>query len=121
MKANTILISLFAAFLLLGWPLVSMAHVHVERSRPADGETLAHGPKAVEVWFSGKVSDEWSKIKVTDADGNRVDTGDISNGDDPDHLSAALKPLGSGRYSVELNVVSGDGHRVKGHFSFTVQ
>jgi methionine-rich copper-binding protein CopC len=121
MKANTILVSLFAAFLLLGWPLTSMAHVHVKRSQPGDGETLTASPKTFQVWFSGKVSDEWSKVRITAADGTRVDTGEISNGDDPNHLSVALKPLDSGTYSVELNVISGDGHRVKGHYSFTVK
>jgi len=106
---------------LLCWPVITLAHVHLDRSSPSKGESLANSPKTIELWFSGKVDAEWSKITVSDNDGNRVDTGEVSNGDDPEHLSASLKPLKSGEYTVRLNVISGDGHRVKGHYSFTVK
>ena len=121
MKTRNTLMTLTAIMLLLCWPLTAMAHVHTEKTQPADGETLAQSPKTVEAWFTGKVTAEWSKIEVSDADGNRVDDGVVSNGDDPNHLTVGLKPLTSGSYNVELNVISGDGHRVKGHFSFTVR
>lgn len=121
MKARNPVMILSTLLLLLSWPLTSMAHVHTEKTKPADGETVAQSPKTFEAWFNGKVSDEWSKIKVSDADGNRVDDGDISNGGDPKHLRVGLKPLASGNYKVELNVISGDGHRVKGHYSFNVR
>lgn len=121
MKTRNSLITLTALIMLLSWPLTSMAHVHTEKTQPADGETVAQSLKTVEAWFTGKVSDEWSKIEVSDADGNRVDDGKVSNGNDPSHLSVGLKPLTSGSYNVELNVISGDGHRVKGHFSFNVR
>ena len=98
-----------------------MAHAHTEKTQPADGQTLEQSPKTVEAWFTEKVSDEWSKIEVSDADGKRVDDGKVSNGDDPKHLSVGLKPLPSGSYNVKLNVISGDGHRVKGLFSFNVR
>jgi len=121
MKTRISLITMATILLLLSWPLTAMAHVHTEKTQPADGQTLEQSPTTVEAWFSGKVSDEWSKIEVSDADGKRVDDGKISNGGDPSHLSVGLKPLASGSYNVELNVISGDGHRVKGHFSFNVR
>ena len=112
---------LMAAFLAMAWPLVSFAHVHMDKSAPANGASLSAPPQNVEVWFSGKVAAEWSKIEVTDADGKRVDTGEVSDGGDPKHLSVGLKPLAPGSYDVKLNVISGDGHRVKGLFSFSVK
>jgi hypothetical protein len=121
MNIRNSLLNLTAILLVLGWPLTAMAHVHTEKTQPADGQTVEQSTKTVEAWFSGKVSAEWSKIEVSDAAGNRVDTGEVSNGDDPNHLSVGLKPLTSGSYSVELNVISGDGHRVKGHFAFNVR
>ena len=121
MKTRISLITLTAIFLLVSWPLTVMAHVHTEKTQPANGQTVDHSPKTFEAWFSGKVSGEWSKIKVTDAHGKRVDNGQVSNDGDPTHLSVGLKPLSSGTYNVELNVISGDGHRVKGYFSFSVR
>lgn len=106
---------------LILWPLVTLAHVHLDRSSPSKGESLTQAPQTIELWFSGKVDAEWSKVMVSDNNDNRYDTGEISNGDDPEHLSVVVKPMKSGEYTVKLNVISGDGHRVKGHFSFTVR
>lgn len=121
MRLRKLKMALIGAFLVMAWPLVSFAHVHMERTAPADGAMLSASPQNVEVWFSGKVAAEWSQIKVIDASGIRVDTGELSNGDDPKHLSVGLKPLRAGDYDVKLNVISGDGHRVKGSFTFSVK
>jgi methionine-rich copper-binding protein CopC len=107
--------------LLLGWPMVSMAHTHMEKSKPADGAQLVTAPSEVDLWFTSKVAAEWSTIKVKDAAGKRVDDGEVSDGGDPKHLVIKLQPLSSGKYDVHFNVISGDGHRVKGSLSFSVQ
>jgi len=121
MKLARIFAMLLGVSLLMGWPLVSLAHVHMERSIPKDGAHLKQAPGRVQLWFSGKVAGEWSKVTVTDAQGRRVDDGNVANGDDPSELEVGLKPLSSGVYDVKLNVISGDGHRVKGSLSFTVE
>ena len=110
-----------ALVLLLGWPLAASAHAHMEKSDPANGAQLTTAPKKVQAWFSEKVAAEWSKMTVTDAAGKQVDTGNVSNDGDPKHLSVGLQSLPSGSYDVKLNVISGDGHRVKGSFSFTIK
>ena len=121
MKSTRFATALFGLLLLLGWPLVSSAHTHMEKSSPEKGAQLATAPAAVELWFSGKVAAEWSTIEVTDAGGKRVDKGEVSSGDDPKHLGIELQPLPAGSYDVHWNAISGDGHRVKGSFSFVVQ
>ena len=121
MKLARIFTLLLGMSLAMGWPLVSLAHVHMDRSVPEDGAHLKVAPKVVQVWFSGKVAAEWSAIEVTDAQGQRVDEGEATNAGDPRQLDVGLKPLGSGTYAVKLNVISGDGHRVKGSFSFVVE
>lgn len=114
-------ISIFvAALCVISWPLISLAHVHVEKSIPADGASLSQSPQKIDVWFTGKVNAEWSKIEVTNSDGKRVDLDNPTNDKDDKHLSIGLKPLDSGEYSVKLNVISGDGHRVKGSISFAI-
>ena len=103
-------------------PTVSFAHVHLEKSSPAKGETLNTAPENVELWFSGKVSDEWSKIEVTDAQGKRVDNKQVRRGSEgAKHLSVGLQSIPAGTYNVRWNVVAGDGHRVKGSASFTIK
>ncbi|ALP53325.1 hypothetical protein Tel_09255 [Candidatus Tenderia electrophaga] len=121
MNVKNLTTALLGAILMLGWPLVGLAHVHMEKSAPAKGAQLDSPPERVQVWFSGKVAEEWSKIEVTDASGKRVDTGEVRSEGDPKRLSVGLQPLAPGTYEVTLNVVSGDGHRVKGGFSFSVK
>ena len=121
MKFTRFITGFVGVMLLAVWPLVSSAHVHMEKSSPEDGAHLTAAPTTVEVWFSGKIAAEWSTIEVTDTAGQRVDKGKVTNGGDPKHLNVELQPLPTGSYEVKLNVISGDGHRVKGSFSFTVE
>ena len=109
-------------FLLFCLPSLRFGHVHLEKSNPAKGEILNTAPDNVELWFSGKVSDEWSKIEVTDAKGNRVDNKQVRRGTEgAKHLSIGLQSLSVGTYNIRWNVVAGDGHRVKGSASFTIK
>lgn len=105
--------------LLLLWSPLSLAHIHLERSSPAEGETVA-GVAAVELWFSGRVAAEWSRIEVRDGGGRGVEVGDVSS-DAAGHLRVGVEALAPGPYEVRWNVVAGDGHRIKGTFSFTVE
>ena len=114
-------LGLAGLILMLAWPILASAHVHMEKSIPENNAHLTVAPKTVQIWFSGKIAAEWSKIQVTNADGKRMDTGDVTNDGDPKFLSVKLQELPAGKYDVELNVISGDGHRVKGSFSFTVE
>jgi len=115
----TILIS---GLLLMSWPLTSAAHAHLEKSIPDKDSTLTVPPQSVQLWFSEDVQGEWSKIEVTDADGNRVDK-KVITGNDEDHklLKMELNGLKSGTYNVNWSTLSHDGHRSKGKFSFSVQ
>lgn len=106
--------------LLLLLPMVSHAHVHMNKSQPAKGEVLATPPTVVQLWFSGGVEAEWSKIEVTDSKGERVDSGAVS-AKDANALQIKLKPIGSGNYEVKWSVVSHDGHRIKGGINFSVK
>lgn len=120
---NTIRASfLFSSLALLLFPFVATAHVHVDKTSPAKGETVATAPEQVKLWFSGGIETEWSKIKVTDADGKRVDNGKISRIDsDPKSIQVGLNPLATGGYTVKWNVVAHDGHRIKGSITFNIK
>lgn len=113
--------SVAALTLALVWPGLSLAHVHLLKSVPERGAVLSQPPTQVQLWFSGKVAADWSQVVVSDSDGTRVDKLDLKQGEDARHLVESLKALGAGHYTVRFNVVSGDGHRVKESFSFSIQ
>ncbi len=114
--------SLLIAALLLSLPFACQAHVHVKKTVPEKGQVLSVPPKVLQVWFSSNVEAEWSKISVENTKGDRVDTGDVrSIAGDASSLEIDLKPLKSGSYNVRWNVISSDGHRVKGGIGFKVK
>ena len=119
---RSIIAFLISGLLLMSWPLSSFAHAHLERSIPDRDSVLSLAPETVQLWFSEDVQGEWSKIEVTDENGNRVDK-DFISGNDEDHtlLQIDLFDLESGTYNVNWSTLSHDGHRSKGTFSFTVQ
>lgn len=111
-----------SCLLLLLFPTISHAHVHLDRSQPAKNEVLTSPPAVVQLWFSGAVSAEWSKVEVTDATGGRVDSGAVSSIDNnPKSLQIHLKPIGPGSYEIKWNAVANDGHRIKGSSPFSVK
>ncbi len=108
--------------LLLVWPLVSSAHSSVVRAMPEDNAVLNSPPKAVQLWFSGKVEADWSKVVIRNARGKRIITSEAKPIDnDPKSLQVGLPNLNKGTYEVRLNVISYDGHRIRSTSSFTVQ
>lgn len=114
--------SLLIAAFLLSLPFASQAHVHVKKTIPEKNQVLTSPPKVLQVWFNGNVEAEWSKISVKDTNGNRFDNGDARNiNGDPSTLEIDLKPLAAGAYDVRFNVISSDGHRVKGGIDFQVK
>ncbi len=113
---------LTSCLLLLLFPMISYAHVHMDKSQPAKGEVLTTPPAVVQLWFSGAVDVEWSKVEVTNTKGERVDNGAVSNIDnDPKSLQINLKPIGTGSYEIKWNAVANDGHRIKGSSPFSVK
>jgi hypothetical protein len=96
------------------------AHAFLDRAVPAVGATVA-APKEVSVWFTEQVEPAFSKIEVSDAAGDRVDSGDTHvDKANPKLLHVSLKPLKPGTYRVSWRVVSVDTHHTKGDFSFIV-
>jgi methionine-rich copper-binding protein CopC len=112
------------AFLLLFLlsPLTAMAHTHLERSEPQENAVLESAPKTITLWFSSRIEPKFSHIKVTNSAGKFVHDGDSSTSEDQRQLSIKLiEGLGAGAYEVHWNVISDDGHRMRGDYSFSVK
>ena len=94
------------------------AHAFLDHAEPRVGNKVAAPPRQVTLWFTQKLETAFSTITVTNAAGERVDTGKprISG----TQMSVSLRPGGSGTYHVTWHVLSVDTHTTEGNFSFQV-
>jgi methionine-rich copper-binding protein CopC len=104
------------------WTAMVWGHVFPRHSLPKAGETLRASPERVCIWFDGALDSASCGLRVEDEKGRRVDRGD-GHVADPDHnlMEVSLPALSAGTYKVIWSVVSRDGHRAQGDYSFTVK
>jgi hypothetical protein len=94
------------------------AHAMLDRAEPRVGNKVASPPREVTLWFTQKVESAFSTITVTNAAGERVDTGKVRVSGN--QMSIGLRPGGAGTYRVNWQVLSTDTHRTDGSFTFQV-
>ena len=112
------LIGFASLMLLMAATSSAMAHAFLDRAEPRVGNSVAAPPHAVTLWFSQKIEPAFSSVTVTNAKGERVDTGKARvNGN---QMSISLRPGGSGTYHVNWHVLSVDTHTTDGSFTFQV-
>lgn len=94
------------------------AHASLDRAEPRVGHKVATPPREVTLWFTQKLEPRFSSITVTNAAGERVDTGKTRvNGG---QMSVPIRAGGSGTYRVNWRVLSVDAHATEGNFTFQV-
>jgi copper resistance protein C len=94
------------------------AHAFLDRAEPRVGNKVAAAPGQVTLWFTQKLEPAFSSITVTNAAGERIDSG--STRVSGNQMSISLRPGGSGTYHVNWHVLSVDTHRTDGSFTFQV-
>jgi methionine-rich copper-binding protein CopC len=94
------------------------AHAFLDHAEPRVGNKVATAPREVTLWFTQKLEPAFSSIAVTNAAGQRVDTGKprVSGS----QMSVSLRAGGAGTYRVKWRVLSVDTHTTDGNFSFQV-
>lgn len=112
--------------LLGGWSIHAAgpagAHAVLESSTPPDQSVLESSPERVRLSFNEPVTLVTGGLRVFDSNGERVDRGLPSHGDEPSQVTVALQPdLPSGSYVVTWRVISADAHPVHGGFVFSVE
>jgi copper resistance protein C len=114
---RAILAGLIPLLLLLATAEAS-AHALLDRAEPRVGNTVATVPREVTLWFTQKLEAAFSAITVTNAAGQRVDTGKprVSG----NQMSVSLRSGGAGTYHVTWRVLSVDAHATEGNFTFQV-
>jgi copper resistance protein C len=101
---------------------VALAHAFLDHALPAVGAAVARAPTEVTLWFTQALEPAFAGCVVTNAAGQRVDTGLVTvDPTNPQELHVPLRALPPGEYKVSWHVVSVDTHRTTGDFDFTVQ
>ena len=116
--------SVFLAFAGLGCLFAAgpaFAHAHLKCANPADRAIVSTSPMALTLDFTEGLNLAFSGVNLQDASGSQVQPGkaQLSNGDKTltVPLQSALRP---GDYTVKWHVLSADGHKTDGSYSFTV-
>lgn len=94
------------------------AHAFLDHAEPRVGNKVATPPREVTLWFTQKLEPAFSTLTVTNAAGQRVDTGKTRVSGD--QMSVSLRSGGTGTYHVNWHVLSVDTHTTDGNFAFQV-
>lgn len=118
--------SLFTAAALLVTAAFSpsaLAHAHLKSQYPAANASVDAAPQALTLTFSEDIEPAFSGLQVTGPDAKAVPLAKAQrNGAKKNELIVPLeKPLTSGAYQVKWHVLSVDGHKTKGSYSFSVK
>lgn len=101
----------------------AFAHAHLKDQLPAEGAALEQAPEAITLNFSEGIEVNFTKVNVTDENKQTIKTGKAAL--DPSDNTKVIIPveskLAAGKYDVQWSVVSVDGHKTKGNYSFTVK
>ncbi|AYG69657.1 MULTISPECIES: copper homeostasis periplasmic binding protein CopC [unclassified Rhizobium] len=112
---------LAAAAISMAFADQAMAHAHLKSATPAADGTIKSAPSELDLTFSEGLNLKFSGIKVTGSDKAAVKTGEgmLKNGDTTLTVPVTDK-LAPGKYTVEWHVLSTDGHKTNGTYTFTV-
>jgi methionine-rich copper-binding protein CopC len=103
-------------------PLTAAAHGVLERTDPRAGGSVKAPPGQVRLWFTGALEPAYSRVRVVDGAGKRVDLNDSAL--EPGNaalLRVSLPALVPGRYRVVWRVISVDSHVTEGDFFFRIE
>lgn len=118
-RAPAVLLAVFIGMLTVligGSP--AYAHNVLTGSNPTDGAELAEAPETVRLTFLAKLNPEQTGLTVAGPDGQPAFTGTPVV--DGTAVSVAFQAGPAGEYTVDYDVLSADGHRVKGALAFTL-
>ena len=94
------------------------AHAFLDHAEPRVGNKVDAAPREVTLWFTQKLEPAFSTITVTNAAGQRVDTGKTRVSGN--QMAISLRVGGAGTYHVTWRVLSVDTHTSDGNFTFQV-
>ena len=109
--------ALLALFLLV---TSADAHSLLLESSPAANSALPASPTELRLRFNNRIEKRLSRLRLVNEKGDGRDLTVATDGA-ADWLTAPVPAVAPGRYRVEWQVLSTDGHVVSGRFGFTVK
>ncbi|WP_426448805.1 CopC domain-containing protein YobA [Siccibacter colletis] len=121
--SRRMLSSLLTLTATLAFSSAALAHAHLTQQTPAANAAVSEAPKALTLNFSEGVEQNFSKVVLLGPDDQPVATGKatLNASDDKQLLVPVNAPLKTGRYQVQWQVVSVDGHKTKGTYAFSIK
>jgi len=102
-------------------PVPALAHAFPTQQTPGAGAELSEPPDKVSILFDGELEASFLRLRVVDESNHTVSTGTAHLAPKNNRmLETGLRNLGPGKYHVYWSVVSRDGHRTQGDYSFRV-
>ncbi|ORM75068.1 hypothetical protein HA48_01020 [Pantoea wallisii] len=107
----------------LGFSQQVLAHAHLQTPVPGENATVDHSPQQLTLTFTEDVEPAFSGIELLNEQNQPVAVEKMQRNDKQhDQLIVPIgEPLPAGRYQVKWHVLSVDGHKTKGSYSFSVK
>lgn len=101
----------------------ALAHAHLQQPLPAAGAVVEASPQALTLNFSEGIETQFSGVTLSGPQHKSIALGKLRRSDsNKAQLTVPVEQtLTSGEYTVEWHVVSVDGHKTKGHYTFRVK
>jgi len=104
----------------LAFPAAASAHATLKHESPGFGQRLERSPSQVRLSFDQSVEALPNAIRVLDTHG-RLLSGPTTSGADKRSITAPVRRLKRGGYTIRWRVVSADSHVVAGVYTFGVR
>ena len=114
------LVAATAILLVLATGPSALAHAVLQETQPGNDTVVEQAPPQVTLRFNEAIETALGAVRVFDANGDRVDTGNVVRPDSRS-MGVGLRPdLADGTYTVAWRVVSADSHPIFGASVFHV-
>ncbi|MGJ0947449.1 CopC domain-containing protein YobA [Klebsiella grimontii] len=101
----------------------AFAHAHLQQPLPAAGSEVDASPQALTLNFSEGIETQFSGVTLTGPRQKAIPLGKpVRSDNNKAQLTVPVEQaLTPGAYTVDWHVVSVDGHKTKGQYTFTVK
>lgn len=117
---NPFIAVVFAVLSMLLAASPAVAHSNVVSAVPAE-QTEVSAPPAIEMTFNEAVNLGFSTLNLIGPDGQDIPLGEVTSISDGKGMAASVDAeLAAGSYTVNWTLLSPDGHKLEGSYTFTV-
>lgn len=112
-----------ALVLAVAFSPAALAHAHLKSQYPAANANVEASPQALTLTFSEDIEPAFSGVEIVGSGQKAMPTAEVERAPQQhNQLIVPLeKPLSSGSYQVNWHVLSVDGHKTKGSYTFSVK